>query len=343
MGWIMGPIATIPPLALGAATVLIEGVPDHPTPDRLWRTVERHAITHLGLSPTVIRALAAHGDAWVDRHDLRPLRVLGSTGEPLNPSAWRWLHARVARGVLPIINLTGGTEVGGPLLSCSPMVPSREGRMAGPPPGIAVDVFSAAGTPVIGEVGDLVVTKSWPAMTKGFWREPERYLETYWSRWPGIWVHGDRAIRYEDGSWELVGRSDDVIKVAGKRVGPTEFEAVAAGVPGVAAAAAVGVPHDMKGEVAVVVIVPGAGIADPVALATQVGDRIASSMGKALRPAAVLPVEALPLTRSAKVHRRAVRAWLTGTDPGDLSTLDNPEAEAAITAARPRLREALER
>lgn len=339
MGWIMGPLSSLPPLALGATVVIFEGVPDHPEPDRLWSTVERHGVTHLGLSPTVARVLAACGDHWVDRRALSSLRVLASTGEPWTLPAWRWLHRHVGRGERPIINITGGAEIGGTILAGSPIIPTQAGRFAGPGPGMAVDVFGVDGAPLCGSEGELVIARSWPSMTRGFWQEPERYLETYWSRWPNVWCHGDRAIRHADGSWDLLGRSDDVIKVAGKRLGPAELESLATDVPGVVAAAAVGVPDVRLGEQAVMVVQTSESPDAWDAVRTLVKRRLDEALGRAFR-VRVLVAAALPMTRSGKVHRRAVRAWLQGTDPGDLSTLENPEAEAEVCAAAVALRHA---
>jgi len=182
--------------------------------------VDLYQITHLGFSPTLVRVLSDYGLEWVDRHELNSLRILGSTGEPWTASSWRWLHRYVGRGEIPIINWSGGTEIGCGILAGSPVVPVKECRFAGSAPGIAVNVYDTEGNPLVGEVGELVVTRPWPSMTRGLWMEPERYLETYWSHWPGVWFHGDRAIHHEDGSWELLGRSDDVLKVAGRRLGP---------------------------------------------------------------------------------------------------------------------------
>jgi len=330
MGWVMGPGILTGALVCGAAFVLMEGGIDHPAPDRLWRTVERHGITMLGVAPTVIRMLAAHGPSWVEPFELESLRVIGSTGEPMTAPAWRWMHRHVGRGIRPIVDISGGTEVGCGLLVGSPVVPMRECRFAGHSPGIAATVFDDQGKPVVGELGELVVTAPWPSMTWGFWKEPDRYLQTYWSRWPDVWVHGDRAIIYEDGSAALPGRSDDLIKVAGKRVGPAEYESVAVEVPGVLAAAAVGIPDPVKGETAVVVCLPGTDAPPPEELEAAVAERITAAMGKPMRPSRVLVVDAVPLTRSGKVHRRALRGWLSGTDPGDLSNLDNPQVKETI-------------
>jgi acetyl-CoA synthetase len=265
--------------------------------------------------------------------------VLGSTGEPWTQSAWRWLHARVGRGRAPIINLSGGTETGGILVG-SPILATREGTFSGPMLGMPADVLDADGRPVTGVPGELVLTGSWPSMTRGLWRDRGRFLSGYYGRWPKVWVHGDLAVRHADGSWEILGRSDDVIKVAGKRIGPAEMESVATQVDGVVAAAAVGIPHPVKGEIAVIVVVAGDEAAGEQ-LPEQVARRIERALGRAFRPAAVVLADELPLTRSGKIHRRAVRQWLTGQPAGDLSTVDNPAAQAAIEAARPALQASL--
>ena len=333
MGWLVGPTTMIGTLALGATLVLFEGAPDHPEPDRLWRLVERHGLTHLGISPTTTRILAAHGAHWATRHTLKSLRVLASTGEPSTLTVWRWLHEHVGRGRVPIINWAGGTEVGGGILSSSPAVSTPPTRFSGPTLGMAADVVNEAGESVIDTIGELIVRKSWPSMTQGFWREDDRYLATHWNRFPDVWVHGDQAIRYSDGSWELPGRSDDVIKIAGKRVGPTELESIATELETVTMAGAVGIPHPIKGEVPVIALRVSHPDIDENALTAAVADRIERALGKALRPYAVLVVSELPLTKSGKVHRRALRGWLTGADPGDLSSLDDAACEAEIRQA----------
>ncbi|MBB4660525.1 AMP-binding protein [Conexibacter arvalis] len=337
MGWILGPLAVVGALTLGATLVLLESF-DHPTSERLWEQVERHRIAVLGLSPSLVRMLAADGDEPVARHDLTSLRTLATGGEPMTLAAWRWLHRVVGGGRVPIVNASGGTEAGGSFLSGSPIVATPACRFAGPTIGVDVDAVDADGRPVTGTVGELAVRAPWPSMTRGFWGEgPQRYLDAYWSRWEGVWAHGDQVVRHADGSWELPGRADDVLNVAGKRVGPLELESVAGEVDGVADAMAVGVPDERKGEVAVVVVAlaPGAAEADVVG---AVEARIVAALGKPLRPAAVIPVAELPRLRSGKPHRRAARAWLTGAEPGDLSTLANPAAREAITRGAARWR-----
>jgi acetyl-CoA synthetase len=334
MGWLAGPLLGIGPLTLGATTVLFDGAIDHPGPDRIWQLIDTHQVTHYGLSPTTARMLRAAGERRLEPYDLPSLRILASSGEPLTESTWTWLHTNVGRGRRPIINFTGGTEVGGMLLTCYPNVPVAAARFSGPALGIDADVVDDSGKPVLNEMGELVIRRSWPHMTRGLWQEPERYLESYWSTMPGCWVQGDRAARFADGSFVVPGRSDDVLKIAGKRVGPAELESIALELPGVVSAAAVGLPHVTKGEMAVIVLVADLDDAERPALAEKVSDQIAGVFGKPMRPAAVLVVDELPVSRSGKVLRRAVRAWLSEDDPGDLSTLANPGAQQTVTAAR---------
>ena len=312
LGWMMGPWAISGALLLGARLVLYEGAPDYPGPDRLWAIVERHKVTHLGLSPTVIRALMAHGEEPVRSHDLGSLRVLGSTGEPWNPEPWWWYFREVGGGRCPIINYSGGTEVSGGIVSGNLLTPIKPTAFSGPCIGTAADVVDDAGRPLRDAVGELVIRAPLPGMTRGFWRDPERYEETYWSRFPGMWVHGDWARIDPDGHWFILGRSDDTLKIAGKRVGPAEVESAAVGHPAVLEAAAIGVPHEIKGEAVVVMAVLRPGVTDDDGLRADIGARIAGELGKPLRPEAVEIVRALPKTRSGKVMRRFRPGYLPG-------------------------------
>ena len=334
LGWIMGPWEIVGAHALGATVLLSEGAPDHPGPDRVWDLVERHRVTQLGVSPTLIRALIPHGAEHVTRHDLSSLRILASTGEPWNPNPYEWLFRNAGGGRLPIINLSGGTEVGACFLSPLPIDELKPCTLRGPALGMDVQVWGPGGNPVApGEVGELVCTQPWPAMTRGIWGDPDRYLETYWSRWRDVWVHGDWASVDKDGFWFLYGRSDDTLSIAGKRLGPAEVESVLASSPLVKESAAVGVPDDVKGESlqCVVVLAPGAAPGD--ATAAALSELVTEAFGKAFRPARIVFASDLPRTRSAKIVRRAVRASLTGEDPGDLSSLENPQALDAIREA----------
>ena len=290
-------------------------------------------MTHLGLSPTVIRALMAHGTDPLREHDLSSLRVLGSTGEPWNPESWWWFFNNVGGGRLPLINYSGGTEVSGGIVSCNLLTPIKPTSFGGPSVGVAADVIDAVGHGVRGEVGELAIRQPLPGMTRGFWQDPDRYLETYWSRMPGTWVHGDWAVVDEDGYWFIQGRSDDTLKVAGKRVGPAEVESAAVAHAAVLEAAAVGVPHEIKGEVIVVFVRLRPGESDDADLRRSISDKVVEQMGKALRPEAVHVVTDIPRTRSGKVMRRVARAAYLGVDPGDLSALENPLAVESVREA----------
>ena len=334
MGWMMGPWEVFGMTLLGGTMVLYDGALDYPGPDRLWALVERHRVHILGVSPTLVRSLMRHGEAPVRAHDLSSLRILGSTGEPWNPEPWRWLFDVAGGGRLPIINYSGGTEVSGGLVAGNVLTPLKPAAFAGPPPGIAADVVDDRGNPVRNKVGELVVRKPWIGMTRGFWKDPERYTQTYWSRFPGVWVHGDWAAIDDDGLWYIVGRSDDTIKIAGKRVGPAEVESVLVEHPAVLEAAAIGVPDELKGQALVCFCVLRPGEQPSAALGSDLKALVASRLGKPLRPETVAFVADLPKTRNAKVMRRVIRAAYLGEAPGDLSSLENPQAVAAIEHAK---------
>ena len=326
MGWIMGPWTVVGAGALGATVVYMEGAPDWPD-DRLWQIVEDERVTMLGVSPTLIRALIPKGEP---KQDLTSLRAIATTGEPWNPDPYMWLLREVGGGRVPIVNESGGTEVGACFLASTPIAPLKACSLGFPALGQDVDVFDANGQPVRGEVGELVCKRPWPGMTRGVWGDPERYLDTYWRRWPGVWTHGDWASIDDDGYWFLHGRSDDTLNIAGKRIGPAELESAAVGSGVVAEAAAVGIPHEVKGEVAWIFCVAKPGVE---ADTTRVAEAVSKELGKAFRPERIVWVSSLPKTRSAKIVRRAVRAQALGTDPGDLSSLENPDALEEIARA----------
>jgi acetyl-CoA synthetase len=331
MGWIMGPWTVVGGGALGCTIVFAEGAPDWP-PDRLWRLVESEEVSVLGLSPTLVRALIPHGEPSTD---LSSLRSIVTTGEPWNPEPYRWLFERVGSGRCPIINCSGGTEVGACFLSPTPAMPIKTCSLGGPALGMTMDVVDDDGRSLVdtGEVGELVCRRPAPGMTRGFWRDPERYLETYWRRFPGIWTHGDWASVDQDGYWFLHGRSDDTLNIAGKRVGPAELESAVVAHPSVSEAAAVGIPHDVKGEVAWIFCVLAPGADGREELARELADLVAADLGRAFRPDRIVFVPALPKTRSAKIVRRAVRATALGEDPGDVSSVENPAALDEIASA----------
>jgi acetyl-CoA synthetase len=333
MGWMMGPWLVYGALALGATFFIYDGAPDFPGPDRLWNMVAKHKITQLGVSPTLIRALIAHGEEPIRKHDLSNLRFFASTGEPWNPDPWMWLFKTVGESKRPIINYSGGTEIGGGIVMGNPIQPLKPAAFSAACPGIAADVLDEAGHSVTNQVGELVIKAPWIGMTRGFWQDEQRYLDTYWSRWPNIWVHGDWAARDSDGMWYILGRSDDTIKIAGKRLGPAEVESILVENPSVIEAGAIGIPHAVKGSELVVFCILAPGINGDDTLRAELSKQMVAAMGKPLAPKKILFVKDLPKTRNAKVMRRMVRAAYLGLDLGDTSSLVNPEAVDEIAKA----------
>jgi acetyl-CoA synthetase len=335
MGWMMGPWEVFGTLLLGATMMLYDGAPDFPGPDRVWSLVDRHKVTALGVSPTLIRALRRHGDEIVYQHNLSSLRKFASTGEPWNPDPWMWLFQNVGRGKLPIINYSGGTEISGGIVMGNVLTPMKPCAFSGPLPGMAADVVDENGKSVRGQVGELVIREPWIGMTRGFWKDRERYIETYWSRFPDVWVHGDWAAVDDDGLWYILGRSDDTIKVGGKRVGPAEVESILVAHPQVSEAAAIGVPDSIKGEALVCFCVLKKGADGDVTLAAELKKDVSRDMGKALAPRDVVFVADIPKTRNAKVMRRIVRAAYLGEKLGDTSALENPASLDDIKRVAP--------
>ncbi len=334
LGWMMGPWAIAGSLMLGATCLVYEGAISYPQPDRVWALVARHRVTHLGIAPTAIRALMGHGDSWVHAHDRTSLRILAGAGEPWTPDPWHWYFTVVGEGTRPIINYSGGTEVAGGILGGNPLLPLKPCAFSAPVPGMAADVVDADGHPVRGTVGELVLRGPWPGITRGFWGDPDRYHETYWARFPGVWVHGDWARVDADGFWYILGRSDDTIKVAGKRVGPAEVEGAAGSHPAVLQAAAIGVPDPLKGEALVVFCVLRPGILPNDTLRAAIEAAIVADLGKTLKPHAIAFVPDLPRTRNGKILRRLVRQAYLGEPLGDVSALENPAALVEIAAIR---------
>lgn len=338
IGWMMGPWLIYGALINGATVCLYDGAPDYPNPDRIWEFSARHSIEILGISPTLVRAMAAYGDDLPKRHDLSALRFFASTGEPWNPSPWRWLFEVVGNSRVPIINYSGGTEISGGILMGNPLLPMKPCSFPAPCPGIDADIFDENVHSVpAGTVGELVIKQPWIGMARGFWKEKERYLETYWRRFPGVWVHGDFAMRDNDGHWFILGRSDDTLKVAGKRVGPAEVESVLVSHPEVVEAAVIGIPDEIKGTTMIAFCVlrnfDTIQEGQNATLVSQLKDLVSKQMGKPLAPSQIHFVSALPKTRNAKVMRRVIRSAYLGEDPGDLSALENPAAVDEIIAA----------
>jgi acetyl-CoA synthetase len=334
MGWMMGPWLVFGALLLGATFLIYDGAPDYPGPGRIWEMVERHKLNVLGISPTLVRALIPHGETPFKDLDLSSLRAFASTGEPWNLAPWMWLFESVGKRQLPIINYSGGTEISGGIVMGNLITPLKPTAFSAACPGIAVDILNEDGKSVTNEVGELVIKAPWIGMTRGFWKDPRRYEETYWSEWPDIWVHGDWAVKDLDGMWYILGRSDDTIKIAGKRLGPAEIESIVVSHQSVIEAGAIGIPHEIKGSELVVfcILSPDASVSQQ--LKEELSNLVIGEMGKPLAPKEILFVKDLPKTRNAKVMRRIVRAAYLGLDPGDTSSLVNPEALEEIKQAR---------
>ncbi len=334
-GWMMGPWLIYGGLLLGATVVLYDGAPDYPDVQRLWSICERHGIEVLGLSPTLVRVLMSRGRPAVPEHPVTDsLRILASTGEPWTDAAWKWLFEEVGGGRLPIVNYSGGTEIGGGILMGNPLLPVKACAFPAPCPGMDADVFDDVANSVREREGELVIRQPWIGMARGFWRDAERYLETYWSRWPGCWVHGDVARIDEDGQWFITGRSDDVLNVAGRRIGPAEVESAIVADPAIVETAVVGVPDERSGTAMIAFCVPDSAVSDPDALAESLQERVAVALGRPMRPQQVVFLSRLPKTRSGKIVRRVVRAAWMGEDPGDLSILENPGSSRGGTGGR---------
>jgi acetyl-CoA synthetase len=331
IGWMMGPWLIYGATLLGATIVLYDGSPDYPGGyDRFWDVCARNRVGILGISPTLVRAMSSRESEPRLKHDLSHLRILASTGEPWNPDPWWWLFDKVGGRKLPIINYSGGTEISGGILMGNPLTPIKPCSFSGPCPGMAADVVDENGRTLRNGVGELVIRQPWIGMARGFWKDPERYVQTYWSQWPNIWRHGDWAQIDNDGHWYILGRSDDTLKIAGKRIGPAEIESILVSHPDIAEAAVIGIPDALKGSVAVAFCVPAPGVPSGSALCADLQRLVATELGKPLRPETIFLVHALPRTRNAKVMRRVIRSAYLNQDLGNISALENPEAIDAI-------------
>ena len=330
MGWMMGPWVVFGTLLNGASMLLYDGAPDYPDVDRMWALIMRHGVTHFGASPTLFRSLKRFGAEPVRRHDLSSLRLLGSTGSPWDPESWLWLFHTVGQGRVPIINYSGGTEISGGIVVGTLFDPGKPCAFGGPVVGMDADVVDELGNSVRGAVGELIVRQPWIGMTRGFWRDRDRYLDAYWSRIPGLWVHGDFAAIDADGLWYILGRSDDTIKIAGKRLGPSEVEAILNAHGAVIESAAIGVPHPMKDQEVVAFCVLKPGHDADEALRKELLDLVTQELGKPLRPRDIRFATALPKTRSAKVMHRVIRAAYLELPLGDLTSLEDLHSLDAI-------------
>lgn len=316
LGWLVGPMILTGPLQLGATVVMIEGLPTYPTPTRMWDLIERNGVTVQGIAPTAARAIKTAADG-APVPALDSLVSFVSTGEAWDEPTWWWLFDEIGGGRRAIINYSGGTEVGGGIIIGYPFLPAAPAAFTSPLPGVDAAIFGEDGTAVVGEIGELVVRNTFPGMTHSFWQDDERYLETYWSRWDGIWVHGDLASVDSSGQWRIHGRSDDTIKLSGRRVGPAEIEAALLKDDRIAEVAVIGVPDEQRGQRAVAFVVLRTEGVDHDDLQA----RALANAGKSFAPS-VYAVKTLPKTKNGKIMRRAIRARFIGAPIGDMSSLD---------------------
>ncbi|MEV6218048.1 AMP-binding protein [Nocardia sp. NPDC051833] len=314
LGWLVGPMLMTGPLQLGATIVMIEGLPTHPTANRMWEIVERNGVTVAGIAPTAARALKAAGTV---APEMPSLRTFVSTGEAWDEPTWWWLFEEIGGKRRPIVNYSGGTEVGGGILIGYPFLPAEAAAFTGALPGVDAAVFGEDGTPVAGDIGELVVRNTFPGMTHAFWQDRDRYLETYWNQWDGVWVHGDLASVDDAGMWRIHGRSDDTIKLSGRRVGPAEIEAALLRDGRIAEVAVIGVPDELRGQRAVAFAVLRAAGSTP----DDLQDTATGNAGRSFAPTLVV-VASLPKTKNGKIMRRAIRSRYLGAPTGDMSSLD---------------------
>jgi acetyl-CoA synthetase len=325
MGWMVGAMCACIPSFAGGSLLIAEGTPDYPDTGRFWRLIDEHRVTYLGVSPTIVRGLMRYGDE-IENYDLSSLRITASGGEAWTETPWRWFFDHVCKQRIPIINISGGTEVGGCIFTSTTNHPMNPGSFSRPALGMGADITDMSGNRVPqGEVGELVLRHASIGLTKSLWKADDRYLESYWNTIPGLWVHGDFAMRGHDGLYYILGRSDDTIKISGKRTGPAELEGILIQTGKLAEAAVFAVPHAIKGSSVVCACVPMPGVDSAGGLADELSAALVRGMGASYRPEKVLLVDDLPRTRNMKIMRRVLRAVFENKDPGDLSALANPE------------------
>lgn len=335
IGWITGHSYIVyAPLILGATSILYEGAPNYPEPDRWWRIIEKYNVTLLYTSPTSIRLFMKYGEDWVKKHDLSTLRILGSVGEPINPEAWIWYYKNIGNENCQIMDTWWQTETGHFVISPLPLTPLKPGSATRPLPGLFADVLNEQGKPVQNAGGNLVITHPWPGMLRGIYKNPKRYQDTYWNKFKGIYLAGDVTRKDNDGFFWIQGRADDVLNVSGHRIGNSEVESALVSHPLVAEAAVIGKPHSLKGEsiTSYVVLKGKASASDD--LRKELREHVGNEVGKIARPDEIWFVDDVPKTRSGKIMRRVIRAKALGKDVGDISTLANPEAVDELSKAK---------
>ena len=336
VGWVTGhSMIVYAPLAHGAATVIYEGAPDYPAVDRWWSIIEKYGVSIFYTSPTAIRMLMGHGEEHPNKYDLSSLELLGSVGEPINPEAWQWLYQHIGDERCPIVDTWWQTETGGIMISPTPGIefaPLKPGSATLPLPGIDADVVDEDGKPVPPEErGMLVIKRPWPGMLLGIHDEPERYKKAYWSQLPGMYYTGDYAVKDRDGYFWMLGRADEILKVAGHRIGTAELEDAAASHPGVAEAAVASKAHPVKGESIVLFVRPKEGVSPSSDLKKELTNKMRSMLGPIASPDEIYFVTKLPKTRSGKIMRRVLKAIVNdAASIGDLSTLEDETSVAEV-------------
>jgi len=326
IGWMMGPWEIIGVTYWGGTVVLYDGAPDYPVPDKLWQLVDKYQVNTLGISPTAIRVLKGEGDHLISKHDLSSLKYLGSVGEPWDYESYMWYFNKIGNGRCPVVNISGGTELIGCLLTPLPTMPLHACSLGSKGLAMDVDVYDEAGNSLVNSIGHLVLKKPAPSLTRGFLGDKQRYLDTYFARFKNIWYHGDWAKQTEEDYWYLYGRSDDTIKISGKRIGPGEIESVLIEHSSIREAAAIGIPDKTKGEVLVCFVVLNRDISPSADLKQEIIKHVATKCGATTRPKKVYFVSALPKTRSGKIVRGAIRKKYLGENIVDVSSIENPEA-----------------
>jgi len=335
IGWITGHSYIVyAPLILGTTSLLYEGAPNYPEPDRWWKIIEKHQATILYTSPTAIRLFMKYGEEYPQKHNLSSLRLLGSVGEPINPGAWIWYHTYIGQKKCQIMDTWWQTETGSFVISPLPITDLKPGSAAKPLPGFSADIYNEKGQPIKNAGGNLVLKKPWPAMLRGIYQEPERYQETYWSKFPNTYLAGDVARKDQDNYFWIQGRSDDVLNVAGHRIGNSEIESALVSHPAVAEAAVIGKPHEIKGESITTFVILKKDILPNETLRNELKEHVAKEIGKIVKPDQIFFVSDLPKTRSGKIMRRVIKAKALGEPVGDISTLANPEAVEEISKTK---------
>ena len=323
-GWVTGHSYLVyGPLLNGATSFMYEGAAAYPYPNRWWQLIEKYSLSILYTAPTAIRGLMRFGEAWPNRHDLSSLRLLGSVGEPINPEAWKWYHQVIGKDRCPIMDTWWQTETGMFMITPTPVVPLKPGSGTRPFFGVQAEIVDEAGKPVPdGEEGFLVLLKPWPAMLRGIYGDPDRYVSQYWSKYPGKYLTGDSARRDKDGYFWIIGRVDDVIKVSGYRLGTAEIESALVSHPAVAEAAAIGLPHEVKGTAIHTFVILRTGYSPSDELKEELRNHVGHEMGPIAKPEEIKFVDSLPKTRSGKIMRRVLKARAQGLPEGDISTLE---------------------